>query len=403
MNIDSDLDFKVKDRVIVNMLNITGINLPPESDVFRPTFELPSDTYLQPSESALPRMDPSSNVGTVLSNESTATDSCFDPWHRREFKHMHVFVCKVGGDGFDALDFGLQSAQRPALLEIVVVCQLRRSSTDSKKPPAPIHSWHLDRRLILSKLGPDEVCKHSFYEDRARRRKGRAVQIYKATYARTQSHQILSSVTATPSVLESHFSEGSDISPQTVSQGTDPESDNFEAYLKMTEGRRWSAQLKKETRNSRFDGPWLKNRMSDAMQQQATNKPRSRKALAPVRASQYWPNSVFYRSATQHILDRLTPADVRCLIRLLDSINRAGDFQLVFPAATSRATAHYLNYFRNPGYYNLLNFAYLDKYKGNIQRGIDLLKELCQKEVHLKSTLYEDDLDEVNIWQPQEY
>lgn len=105
------------------------------------------------------------------------------------------------------------------------------------------------------------------------------------------------------------------------------------------------------------------------MQQQATNKPRSRKAIAPVRASQYWPNSVFYRSATQHILDRLTPADVRCLIRLLDSINRAGDFQLVFPAATSRATAQYLNYFRNPGYYNLLNFAYLDKYKGNSQRG----------------------------------
>ncbi|VUZ54028.1 unnamed protein product, partial [Hymenolepis diminuta] len=56
-----------------------------------------------------------------------------------------------------------------------------------------------------------------------------------------------------------------------------------------------------------------------------------------------------------------------------------------------------------PGYYNLLNFAYLDKYKGNSQKGIDLLKELCQKEVHLKSTLYEDDLDEVNIWQPQEY
>ncbi|VUZ54026.1 unnamed protein product, partial [Hymenolepis diminuta] len=207
MNIDSDLDFKVKDRVIVNMLNITGINLPPESDVFKPMFELPSATYLQPSELALPRVDPNSNVGTILSNESTAT------------------------------------------------AELRRPSADSKKPPAPKHSWQLDRRLILSKLGPDEECKHSFYEDRARRRKGRAVQIYKATYARAQSHQFLSSVSAaTPNFLESQFSEGSDISPQTVSQGTDPESDNFEAYLRMTEGRRWSAQLKKETRNGRSDG-----------------------------------------------------------------------------------------------------------------------------------------------------
>lgn len=92
MNIDSDLDFKVKDRVIVNMLNITGINLPPESDVFKHTFELPSDTYLQPSESALPRMDPNSNVGTILSNESTATGKILDiifPFLFNNMSHLY--------------------------------------------------------------------------------------------------------------------------------------------------------------------------------------------------------------------------------------------------------------------------------------------------------------------------
>ncbi|VDO01137.1 unnamed protein product [Rodentolepis nana] len=105
------------------------------------------------------------------------------------------------------------------------------------------------------------------------------------------------------------------------------------------------------------------------MERQAASRRRPRKASAPVRTPRYWPNLLFYRQATQHILNNLTPADVRCLIRLLDSTNRAGDFQLVFPATTVEATAEYLTYFRAPGYYNLLTFAYLDKYKANSQMG----------------------------------
>lgn len=69
------------------------------------------------------------------------------------------------------------------------------------------------------------------------------------------------------------------------------------------------------------------------------------------------------------ILEKLTPADLRCLIQLLDTKFRAGDFQLIFPAAKSEETAKYLKYFRCPRYYNLLNFAYLDKYGGNSQSG----------------------------------
>ncbi|VDO01138.1 unnamed protein product [Rodentolepis nana] len=215
LNIDSELDFKVKDKVVVDMLNLTGIHLPSESDISRSMSELIQERHPQPSGACVLRKTTKRSYWAMLSDE------CPPP-------------SKIQGS--------------------------RRSSTDNKKPPAPTHPWHLDCRIIQSKLGPDEVSKQNFYESRSLKRKGRAVRQYKSTYSRTPSLQPLPP--STPNLLESNYSEASTSSSQTVSQGTDPESANFDAYLKVVEERKRLAQLKRDVKNSPYNCPWLKSRIS---------------------------------------------------------------------------------------------------------------------------------------------
>ncbi|KAM7537561.1 hypothetical protein Aperf_G00000075298 [Anoplocephala perfoliata] len=181
----------------------------------------------------------------------------------------------------------------------------------------------------------------------------------------------------------------SSLPPQNISQGAGPDSGDFESYVKAVEARMLIMKLKKDEKMRSFFN-WLGNQNSDAISE-------DQKVISAPQA-QANPDLDFYRHAVSGIMEKLTPADLRCLIQLLDSKNRAGDFQLIFPSAKPEETAKYLNYFRSPRYYNLLNFAYLDKYEKNSQSGIDLLSELCENEVHVKSTFYGDKLDERNVW-----
>ncbi|KAJ8352745.1 hypothetical protein SKAU_G00242210 [Synaphobranchus kaupii] len=95
--------------------------------------------------------------------------------------------------------------------------------------------------------------------------------------------------------------------------------------------------------------------------------------------SQRTVNPVFYST----VLDVLTPRDVRALSEAEDELSRRGQFERAFPSPTS---ARYLRFFEQPRYLNILLNQWEQKYWNNRSKGINLLRSLCQKGVHLGNT-----------------
>uniref|UniRef100_A0A4W6G2J0 Tubulin tyrosine ligase like 4 n=1 Tax=Lates calcarifer TaxID=8187 RepID=A0A4W6G2J0_LATCA len=80
------------------------------------------------------------------------------------------------------------------------------------------------------------------------------------------------------------------------------------------------------------------------------------------------------------VLDILTPEDVRVLAESEDEMNRKGEFERVFPSASS---SRYLRFFECPRYLTILLDQWEQRYWNNRTKGISLLRTLCQKGVHL--------------------
>lgn len=80
------------------------------------------------------------------------------------------------------------------------------------------------------------------------------------------------------------------------------------------------------------------------------------------------------------VLDVLTPDDVRVLAESEDELSRKGDFERVFP---SHASSRYLRFFEQPRYLNILLNQWEQKYWLSRSKGINLLRDLCEKRVHL--------------------
>ncbi|XP_061089419.1 tubulin polyglutamylase TTLL4 [Conger conger] len=87
-------------------------------------------------------------------------------------------------------------------------------------------------------------------------------------------------------------------------------------------------------------------------------------------------NPAFYST----VLDALTPRDVRVLRETEDELTRRGHFERVFPSAVS---SHYLRFFEQPRYLNILLNQWEAKYCNNRGKGINLLRGLCRRGVHL--------------------
>ncbi|KAG7463983.1 hypothetical protein MATL_G00182420 [Megalops atlanticus] len=83
------------------------------------------------------------------------------------------------------------------------------------------------------------------------------------------------------------------------------------------------------------------------------------------------------------VLSVLTPNDVRVLTQAEDELSRRGDFERAFPSSTS---GRYLRFFEQRRYLNILLSQWELKYWNNRSKGIDLLRSLCQKGVHLGSS-----------------
>ncbi|KAA3676490.1 tubulin polyglutamylase TTLL4 [Paragonimus westermani] len=103
-------------------------------------------------------------------------------------------------------------------------------------------------------------------------------------------------------------------------------------------------------------------------------------------------------SATVDILNTLTPSDVRILINMTDELERCGGFECVFPPLSTGLAVRYLSYFEAPRYANLLCIAYLQKYGQQKEKGIELLRKLCENNLHLTSAAYGDNIPLTQVW-----
>ncbi|XP_077176861.1 tubulin monoglutamylase TTLL4 isoform X2 [Paroedura picta] len=79
------------------------------------------------------------------------------------------------------------------------------------------------------------------------------------------------------------------------------------------------------------------------------------------------------------VLDVLTPEDVRVLIETEDEFARRGQFERIFP---SRVSMHYLRFFEQPRYFNILVAQWEQKYFSNKTKGVDLLRSWCYRGYH---------------------
>ncbi|KAM9802833.1 tubulin monoglutamylase TTLL4 isoform 2-T2 [Syngnathus typhle] len=94
------------------------------------------------------------------------------------------------------------------------------------------------------------------------------------------------------------------------------------------------------------------------------------------------------------VLDVLTPNDVRVLAESEDELGRRGQFERIFPSPSS---SKYLRFFESPRYLSIVLDQWERKYGNNRTKGINLLRPLCQKGVHLGTD------DSAHMWSKCSY
>lgn len=94
------------------------------------------------------------------------------------------------------------------------------------------------------------------------------------------------------------------------------------------------------------------------------------------------------------VLDVLTPEDIRVLSESEDELTRRGEFERIFPSAHS---SRYLRFFECQRYLNILLDQWEQKHWNNRTKGINLLRALCQRGVHLGTN------DSAHIWSKCSY
>ncbi|XP_037644936.1 tubulin polyglutamylase TTLL4 isoform X1 [Sebastes umbrosus] len=93
-------------------------------------------------------------------------------------------------------------------------------------------------------------------------------------------------------------------------------------------------------------------------------------------------------------LDVLTPEDVRVLAETEDELTRLGQFERIFPSASS---SRYLRFFECPRYLNILLDQWEKKYWNNRTKGFSVLTPLCEKGIHLGTN------DPTHMWSKCSY
>nr|VZI36966.1 unnamed protein product [Spirometra erinaceieuropaei] len=417
MHSDSPLDVKVKGTMIKDMLNLTGIRLPEHKDINNPTVRtVPTPKTSSPvpnsanaaatkrssDDAAGAKTDPAASALDAQKPEDFAT-----AWSRSPEILGHIIPAPV-----------LIPPPPPPKDHSTPVPK------EAKRPTAPSHPWLLDRRLTMTPLSEDERYKHEYYILRAYEagfpalepRSTRKVTSKVQSLVRTTCDRKLSETrtTATSKGVTSVVSRSSASSPPAAggwktspsfvrsvestdpsaatttssmngvracsqSEGVGPESIDLEALIqsraehkrKMEEKASQKRLLQKAvvrtvpveqaalSKPVNTEEPKVKNRNSTSHTASPTGAPSPQLPMDPTERFEWMVEGIF---------DHLTPYDVRCLVEVLDLLNRAGDFQCAFPCHNAQMSAEYLAYFEKPRYANLLVAAFLH-YHGSSARG----------------------------------
>ncbi|TNN17190.1 Tubulin polyglutamylase TTLL4 [Schistosoma japonicum] len=424
MHSDSPLDAKIKGGVIKDMLNLSGLHLPEAMESSCRT--IPS-SYSFKYESNTPdlTMDQNANSCHVGQNISTM------PVKNSLVKIDDCSICYTKSASF------------------MNNLKTRKTKSNSQRPNPPSHRWLFDERLFLQSLSTDEEEKVKYFKTRAIQYGLPRVNQLTVRYSSStpfcqhdKKNNKISNSCRSSIVHDSDTSSSFDLC--TTSSDTDNEKESIcsrrTSVYDASNDRRFSLNFSSSSslssvvsgKSAEFIAvsplPDFKNQSNDIMKpviksysasngnlksnasisrissnisrtsMKQTNNHENLNKNPNLFVTSNTPSHLILRNATNEILDCITPSDVRILISMIDEFNRAGGFHCVFPPKTAGLAIKYLSFFESPRYTNLLCIAYLQKYSQDNEKGIEMLRKICEKRIHLKSSLYGDEIATEHHW-----
>nr|CAH8847711.1 unnamed protein product [Trichobilharzia regenti] len=438
MHSDSPLDAKIKGGVIKDMLNISGLHLPEAVEAYCRTI-IPSCSSKCTSNTPDPIVYPSVDTSDIENNFYTI-NTC------------NPLNMEISDKQFSE---GVIIRSHIKSANDVDSVKLKHTKSHIQRPNPPSHRWLLDERLFIQLTSSDEREKRKYYKARAvqyglpvvnqvhaKRNSSTSLQCnqkYSNKSSSSKSSSSHDSDTTGSLELSSSSSDTGDEtetvcspSPPICETSNNRGSSSFSSSSSSSPSPSFSAPSRKSARSMGIgpSSPDFKlNRPNEVKEsvnkiyssrKESVNPKSSVTRISPnnskgsrckssicyknsdnphLTTSSSPPAHILLASATNEILDCLTPSDVRILISMVDELERAGGFHCVFPPKSPGLAAKYLSFFESPRYANLLCIAYLQKYGQNREKGIEMLHKLCEKKIHIKSSVYGDNISPEHCWQ----
>ncbi|KAK4471895.1 hypothetical protein MN116_005281 [Schistosoma mekongi] len=425
MHSDSLLDAKIKGGVIKDMLNLSGLRLPEAIESSCRT--IPS-SYLFKYESNTLDSTMDQNVNTCYVGQNISSM----PIKNSLVKNDDCSTCHMKSASF------------------VNNLKTRKTKSNFQRPNPPSHRWLFDEHLFLQSLSADEEEKVKYFKTRAIQyglpRVNQFTVRYNSSTPLCQHDKKNNKISDSCRSLIVHDSDTSNsLDSHTTSSDTDNEKESVcsrrTSVYDASNDRRLSLNFSsssslssvvarksaefitvspslpdfKINQSNEIMKPVIKSysasngnlksnvslsrhsNISRTSFKQTNNHENLNKNPNHFVTSNT-PSHVILRNATNEILDCITPSDIRILISMIDEFNRAGGFHCVFPPKTAGLAIKYLSFFESPRYTNLLCIAYLQKYSQDNEKGIEMLRKICEKRIHLKSSLHGDEIASEHHW-----
>ncbi|CAH8526476.1 unnamed protein product [Schistosoma intercalatum] len=423
MHSDSPLDAKIKGSVIKDMLNLSGLRLP---EAMEPRCHTIPSSFALKYETNTPDLIMCSNVNT------------HDVEHNGSNMEIENPILKNN-------DISCRHIKSASFVDNL---KTKNTKSDLRRPNPPNHRWLLDERLFIESASTDEEEKMKYFKIRAIQYGLPRVKQFTVKYNSSASpyqyerNDCKTLVSCKSSILHSSDTNSSLHSCITSSNTDEKEgilsprtsiydagnnrrlslSSSSSSSLSSVESRK-SAQfmrLESDSPDFKVNHPHEMIRSKTKLHSASNGNLNSEVSVSgtsnlsknsyksPTNYKNFnssnlfitsnTPSHVILKNATNEILDCLTPFDVRILISMVDEFHRAGGFHCVFPPKTSGLSIKYLSFFESPRYTNLLCIAYLQKYNQDKEKGIEMLRKICEKKIHLKSSLFQDEITSEHHW-----
>uniref|UniRef100_A0A3Q0KRK4 Tubulin tyrosine ligase-related n=1 Tax=Schistosoma mansoni TaxID=6183 RepID=A0A3Q0KRK4_SCHMA len=423
MHSDSPLDAKIKGNVIKDMLNLSGLRLP---EAVEPCCHTIPSSFSLKFERNTPDLIMCSNMNTHNVGHNVSNMEIENPI----LKNDDIFCRHIKSASF------------------VDNLKTKNTKSDHQRPNPPNHRWLLDERLFIESASTDEEEKMKYFKMRAIQYGLPRVKQFTLKYnSSTLPYQYERNDYKTLVSCKSSISNYSDtnnslhscitssntdekeiiLSPRTSINDTNNNrrlslSFSSSSSLSSVESRKSAQFMRLESDLPDFKinhlhemiGPKIKlhsasnGNLNSEVSVSGTSNLSKNSHKSPIDyknlnssnlfITSHTSSHVMLKNATSEILDCLTPFDVRILISMVDEFDRAGGFHCVFPPKTSGLSIKYLSFFESPRYTNLLCIAYLQKYSQDKEKGIEMLRKICEKKIHLKSSLFRDEIASEHHW-----